>query len=145
MPRILITLNSLVIRTLLFRTKHGQEAATLANSNTQMKLYINFLIFLSAASFCNAQQSAPAPIPCNQRFVLYTVNETEVGQSRAFAVVYRIDTLTGETWRMEKIQTKMKDGTLLNLEGWKRIPEKDPYLAAAELTRPELFSDQKKN
>lgn len=84
-----------------------------------------------------AKQTPPA------KYILFCVHEsgangvlsTDSGVPVTTPVIYRMNTETGQVWRLVSINVESKSGVLVNVEGWKPIPEKDPYQAGAEIAK----------
>lgn len=106
--------------------------------------YLSLLLIVTTLS---ASESKPIPDaqPASPRFVIFSVNEpgndgilsTNSGQLVTTPVIYRFDTVTGKTWRMQKITIERKDGEQRSIEGWREIPDKDPLVEGAKWALPE--------
>lgn len=67
--------------------------------------------------------------PAQRRYQLYSTDETSMANGKTFKSVYRLDTVSGKTWRMSSspVQTTAQDAqhnpVVTWADGWEEMPE----------------------
>ena len=76
-------------------------------------------------------------VPVHRRYQLYSIEETATPSGKNVKSVYRIDTITGNTWRItaNPVPTASKDSQnnpiVMWPDGWEELPE-SPEAAVAK-------------